>query len=433
MIKGFSKLTKNEKIKQVQIYLNDSELVNDFYLSALENKNLEKIISELSENVLSVHPFPYSLVPNFLIDGHSYFVPMVTEESSVVAAAAKSAGFWSERGGFHTEIIGVIKTGQVHFKFTGSSEQLNLFFEQIKPVLYKAVSGIDARMKIRGGGIQDISLINRTKDLEFYYQLHIEFDTCDAMGANYMNSCLETIAHEFRHLAQSSVTGLNGRLEIIMAILSNYSPESAVKVWGECIVPELDDGKLEISAQLFAEKFRDAVRIAEIDIHRAVTHNKGFYNGIDAVALATGNDWRAIESNGHAFAASTGKYKSISTVRLNGNVFRFEATVPLQVGTVGGITNLHPLAKMSLKILKNPSAKDLMRIMASAGLASNFAAVRSLITTGIQKGHMKMHLTNMLMMMHASENERTEANKHFEHFEISYAALEDFIQKLRGN
>jgi hydroxymethylglutaryl-CoA reductase len=432
MIKGFSKLSKAEKIKFTQSQMIDQELIDWIHSAHLENKSLEELISNLSENVLAVYPLPYGVAPNFLIDGKAYIVPMVTEESSVVAAAAKSAGFWSQRGGFHTEIVGLLKTGQVHLKYTGESNRLFQFFEQIKPDLYKSVATIDAKMKSRGGGIQDISLNNKTKDIANYYQLHVTFDTCDAMGANYMNSCLESIAVEFLNKAMNADFGLEGETEVIMSILSNYSPESAVKVWVECPISELEQAGSQFTGIEFAKRFSDAVEIAEVDIHRAVTHNKGFYNGVDAVALATGNDWRAIESNGHAFASATGRYKSLSTVKTEGNMFWFGAIIPLQVGTVGGITNLHPLAKLSLQILKIPSAKELMKIMASVGLASNFAAIRSLITTGIQKGHMKMHLSNILLMFNANDEERTLAADYFSANEITYAAVERFIEKLRA-
>jgi hydroxymethylglutaryl-CoA reductase len=432
MIKGFSKLSPEDKTSLIQELLMDTDLSEVFNSVSLENKNTEKIIRELSENVLAVFPLPYSIVPNFKIDGKDYFVPMVTEESSVVAAAAKSAGYWNERGGFHTEIISTVKTGQIHFKYNGRSNSLKDFFNRNETQLLQSVALLDTKMKHRGGGIKGISLLDQTIEMENYYQIHVDFDTCDAMGANYMNSCLETIAKEFNQLAQLSTSNLNEKPEIIISILSNYSPESAVKVWVECPVRDLDDGKLGFTTQKFAERFQDAVKIAEVDVRRAVTHNKGFYNGIDAVALATGNDWRAIEANGHAYASESGKYKSVSRVVTAGDVFRFEAKIPLQVGTVGGITNLHPMTKLSLEVLKNPSANTLMRIIASVGLASNFAAVRSLITTGIQKGHMKMHLSNILMSLNATEEEKTEANRYFAHQEISHSKVVDFILQLRG-
>jgi hydroxymethylglutaryl-CoA reductase len=427
MIRGFSKLSKDEKrrfIIENYLSVENAEIFNSL---ALANHSIEKLIENFSENVLSVFPFPYSIAPNFLIDGKEYSVPMVTEESSVVAAASKSAGFWYSRGGFKTEIIGTTKSGHVHFISNSTKEFLSEKVEEWKPQLIQSVEKIDAGMKKRGGGIQSISLVDKTKALENYFQLEVSFDTCDAMGANYMNSCLEGIAEKFSELA----VNFEIPVEIIMSILSNYSPKNAVKVFTECDVNALDDRKLQMSPIDFAHKFVQAFEIARVDVSRAVTHNKGFYNGVDSVALATGNDWRAIEANGHAYCSRDGEYRSISIASITGNIFRFEATVPLQVGTVGGITTLHPLAKLSIEILGIPSAIELMKIMASVGLASNFAAVKSLVTTGIQKGHMRMHLSNILTEFHASETEIAAAQKYFADKTISKADVEEFICNFR--
>lgn len=428
MIKGFSKLSKEEKRKFIIDTLISGESAKIFNTVSSKNLEIDNLIDGFSENVISTYYFPYSLAPNFLIDGKEYHIPMVTEESSVVAAAAKSAGFWYNRGGFRTEIIGTVKNGQVHFISSANKKNLSEKFEEWKSFLLSSVSNIDSGMRKRGGGIQTISLIDKTNDIDNYYQIDVSFDTRDAMGANYMNSCLEGIAARFLEL--SSSFGFD--VDIIMSILSNYSPQNSVKVFVECPVDMLDDGKLGMTAKEFANKFKMAVDIAHIDISRAVTHNKGFYNGVDAVALATGNDWRAIEANGHAFVSREGKYKSISTAIIKDNIFRFEATVPMQVGTVGGITTLHPLAKLSMEILHKPTSTELMKIITSVGLASNFAAVKSLVTTGIQKGHMKMHLSNILSSIGVTEKEKAETIKYFSDKTVSQAAVEEFISNLRS-
>ena len=431
MIKGFSKFSKEEKREYILKNFLTEDSLELFSSIAIENKEIKRLIDGLSENVISTYFLPYSIAPNYLIDGKDYLVPMVTEESSVVAAASKSAGFWYSRGGFKTEVIGTVKTGHVHFKFDGDKSKLESFFLSRKDSLLNAVRLIDLRMIDRGGGIQYIRLINKTKELDKLFQLEVGFDTCDAMGANYMNTCLEGIAASLIKQSRSAKDELQGNVEIIMSILSNYSPNNAIKVHVECSVEQLDDGKIGMPVHEFANKFAEAVKIAEIDVYRAVTHNKGFYNGVDSVALATGNDWRAIEANGHAFAASGGQYKSLSKVTLDNNVFRFEATIPLQVGTVGGIINIHPLAKISKVILGNPSAIDLMKILSSVGLASNFAAVKSLVTTGIQKGHMKMHLNNILAEFNATEDEAIQVKQYFEHKTVSHAEVQKYILKLR--
>jgi hydroxymethylglutaryl-CoA reductase len=186
-----------------------------------------------------------------------------------------------------------------------------------------------------------------------------------------------------------------------------------------------------MDAHELADRFRTAVRIAEIDPYRATTHNKGIFNGIDAVILATGNDFRAIEACGHAFAARDGQYRSLSSCTIENDILRFELKIPLAIGTVGGLTALHPLAKLSLELLENPSARELMMIIACTGLAQNFAAVRSLVTTGIQAGHMKMHLTNILNHLQATDEEATRAVEHFSTQAITFSGVRDFLSKIR--
>ena len=431
MIKGFSGLSTEEKRTFIANRLKDLS-VDDFYFSLPRNREIEGLMEDFSENVISVFPFPYSVAPNFLIDNKEYLIPFVTEESSVVAAAAKSAKFWYNRGGFKTEIIGTVKKGQVHIITTVPSELLRKRVITWKPLILNAVAEIDSKMKSRGGGIQNIELVDQSMNLQNYFQLDVSFKTCDAMGANYMNSCLEGIAHEILKLAEQDQELKSFNFEVVMSILSNYSPDNAVKISVDCPVRKLDDGKLGIKPDVFAEKFVQAVTIAQIDVSRAVTHNKGMYNGIDSVALATGNDWRAIEANGHAYASRNGKYSSLSTARIENEYFFFEATIPLQVGAVGGITALHPLARVSMQILEKPSAEDLMKVMAAAGLASNFAAVKALTTTGIQKGHMKMHLSNILSTLGASEAEKNIVGEYFKDKTVSNSAVEKYLDNIRS-
>ena len=188
----------------------------------------------------------------------------------------------------------------------------------------------------------------------------------------------------------------------------------------------------ETEPEVFARKFTKAVRIAEIDVNRATTHNKGIFNGIDAVILATGNDFRATEACGHSYAARNGKYESLTHVGVKDGKFRFWMDIPLAVGTVGGLTNLHPLAKTSLEMLGSPNAEELMQIIASIGLAQNFAAVSSLVTTGIQKGHMKMHLMNILNHLEANESERKLAKEKFCNDIISFTKVRDYINSIRS-
>ena len=287
-------------------------------------------------------------------------------------------------------------------------------------------------MQKRGGGILGLELIDKTSALENYYQLHATFETKDSMGANFINSCLEQLAKTLKEEAQN-YTDFNEaekNITVVMSILSNYVPNCIVRAEVSCKVEYLAEKKIE-NPQEFAEKFVQAVRIAEIEPFRAVTHNKGIMNGVDAVVLATGNDFRAVEAGVHAYASRNGHYSSLSHAKIENGIFTFWMEIPLALGTVGGLTSLHPLVKMALEILGKPSAKELMQVVAVTGLAQNFAALRSLTTTGIQEGHMKMHLNNILNQFEANPEERIAILKHFEKNTVTHAAVVALIENLR--
>lgn len=434
-IKGFSKLNKTEKIAWLAKYFltsNPLDIAREFSSYMHANAELQKVFDGISENTLTNFYLPYSVAPNFVINGRTYVVPMVIEESSVVAAASSGAKFWSERGGFHAEVISTTKVGHVHFLWRGDAEKLFSFFEEIKPLLYADVKPLTENMEARGGGLKDISLVDCTEIESGYYQLKATFETVDAMGANFINSVLEEFAQCLTEEAKEypAFSGSEKDLEVVMSILSNYTPECLVKAWVECDVKDL--GTFDaMDANQFAKKFRTAVNIAQHDVFRATTHNKGIFNGIDAVILATGNDFRAIEACGHAYAARNGKYASLTSCEIKNNKFRFSIEIPLAVGTIGGLTKLHPLSRRSLEMLGNPGAKELMKIVACVGLAQNFAAVKALVTSGIQKGHMKMHLTNILRHFGASENEIEKAAAYFADKTVSFSSVREFLQDHR--
>jgi hydroxymethylglutaryl-CoA reductase len=372
------------------------------------------------------------IAPNFLINDRYYSVPMVIEESSVVAAAAKSAKYWSTRGGFKATVLNTEKIGQVHFLYKGDSSKLQSFFNAVKPTLIDSTGNITKNMQKRGGGILGLELRDKTSALENYFQLHATFETKDSMGANFINSCLEQLAKTLKEEAQN-YTDFNEsekNITVVMSILSNYVPNCIVRAEVSCKVQDLAEKKIE-NPQEFAEKFVQAVRIAEIEPFRAVTHNKGIMNGVDAVVLATGNDFRAVEAGVHAYASRNGQYSSLSHAKIEDGIFTFWMEIPLALGTVGGLTSLHPLVKMALEILGKPSAKELMKVVAVTGLAQNFAALRSLTTTGIQEGHMKMHLNNILNQFEANSEERKAILKHFEKNTVTHAAVVALIENLR--
>tara|TARA_R110002012_G_scaffold116344_6_gene264028 strand:+ start:1688 stop:2983 length:1296 start_codon:yes stop_codon:yes gene_type:complete len=428
LVSGFSKLSKSEKIDWlVSTYLNNDKTakntISNYWNS---DEKLQNLHDDFIENTISNFYLPLGVAPNFNINGSIYTIPMVIEESSVVAAASKAAKFWGDRGGFKTEVISTEKIGQVHFTYSGHFDELQAFFNKIKPQILSDAKPITKNMEQRGGGILDLVLVNKTNQLKDYYQLHATFETLDAMGANFINSCLEQFANTLKREANELTEPLN----VVMSILSNYVPNCIVKASVSCKIEELTDKG--INAEAFAEKFIQAVNIAKIEPYRAVTHNKGIMNGIDAVVLATGNDFRAIEAGVHAYASRNGSYSSLTHAKVENSVFTFWIELPLALGTVGGLTKLHPLVKLALDILGNPSAKELMQIVAVAGLAQNFGALRSLVTTGIQEGHMKMHLMNILNQFEATKEEKAIIVEQFKTETVSHSGVVDALEKLRA-
>jgi len=434
IVQGFSKYTKQQRIDAlIQKYGFDLNLAQ--WLSSFEasDENTQKIINDLSENLVSNFHLPFSIAPNFVVNGKNLFFPLVSEESSVVAALGNAAGFWARRGGFHAEVLGTEKKGQVHFRWNGNLEYLQSLFPEITLKLRTESAFLVAKMKERGGGVSGIELKSLPQILPNYFQLDVGFETCDAMGANFINSCLEQFGKSLQDyfLTSEKVSKGQRECEIIMAILSNYTPESRVRAWVECPVTELLDGKTESECLQFALKFEQAVRISQADVSRAVTHNKGIFNGVDALAVATGNDFRAIEACGHAFAARNGRYAGLTDVQIHDGSFRFSIELALAVGVVGGVTAVHPLAKLAMQILYKPSASELMMYLAVAGLASNFGAVKALVSVGIQQGHMKMHLSNILNQLNVPEENRAEIQQHFQDKTVSFSAVEEYLKNLK--
>ena len=436
-ISGFSKLSKLEKISWLAknfLYSSPVEVINEFASYWHDNVEAQKQFEGFSENTLTNFHLPFGVAPNFLINGKEYCVPMVTEESSVVAAASNAAKFWMERGGIKATVISTTKIGQVHFYYYGAKEKIKQFFPTLKIELLSGVKSLTENMEKRGGGITNIELIDFTNKEANYYQLKVSFETCDSMGANFINSVLESFGAILKEAVKSSsiFNESEKNIEINMCILSNYTPDCIVKAEVGCKVEDL--GLInKVSAKVFADRFCKSVRIATIDSYRATTHNKGILNGIDAVVIATGNDFRAVESCIHTYASRNGTYASLSEAKIENGKFIFSLTVPLALGTVGGLTKLHPLANKSLQLLGNPSATELMQIVASVGLAQNFSAVRSLVTTGIQQGHMKMHLTNIIAELNATWEEANQIEIYFENRNISVSAVREFLHKLRND
>lgn len=434
-VKGFSKLSKEGKIEWiVKEFFQGDDAVVDFLKSYWhKDAEIQKLHDEFTENTLTNFYIPLGVAPNFLINGKMYCIPMAIEESSVIAAASKSAAFWLERGGFKAHVISTVKVGHVHFAWYGNYDKLQAFFEKNKHKFIEGTKDITKNMRARGGGVLDIQLINKTEEEPNYYQLMATFETCDSMGANFINSNLEEFAKILRTelMLDEAMDEKERDVNVIMCILSNYTPQCIVRAEVSCPVEQLivDDN---IKPEQFAHKFEQAIHVARIEPYRATTHNKGIYNGIDSVVIATGNDFRAIEAAGHTYASRDGKYRSLSDVEVKDGIFRFWIDVPMALGTVGGLTSLHPMVKFSLQMLGNPDAKELMEIVATAGLAQNFGAVRSLVTTGIQRGHMKMHLLNILNQLGATEAEREAIKNHFADKVVSHSEVVNRFYKMRG-
>ena len=434
-ITGFSKLLKAQKIKWItETYFQNAiaakQVLEQYWNS---DQKLQQLHDEFTENTISNYYLPFGVAPNFVVNGKRFVIPMAIEESSVIAAASKAAKFWDQRGGFSAKVINTVKVGQVHFSFVGRTEKLKVFFEAIKKELLASIKGISQKMTKRGGGILDIELRDKTSQLSNYYQLHCTFETVDAMGANYINTCLEQFAKTLQTEALTFLefTPEEKEIEIIMSILSNYVPQCLVRAEVSCAIEELPSTPA-LSSEAYAEKFVRAITIATIEPYRAVTHNKGIMNGIDAVVLATGNDFRAVEAGVHAYASKNGQYTSLTHAYIENKQLYFYIELPLALGTVGGLTGLHPLVRFALELLDHPNARELMEITAVAGLAQNFAAVNSLITTGIQEGHMKMHLMNIMNQYQASDKEKTQLIEYFKYHIVSNAAVEEQLAQLRN-
>jgi hydroxymethylglutaryl-CoA reductase len=430
-IHGFSKLSREDQINLVSAFSKEPAGVkNELLAHRFANKDQQDIYDGFSENTVSNFFLPYSIAPNFMINERLYLLPMVTEESSVVAAAAWAAKYWSDRGGFHTRVVSMNKPGYIHFIWKGSAAEITTFVNGMTPGFLEVTSFFTRNMKTRGGGIQSIQLIDLSDRIEGYYQIEVVFNTADSMGANFINSCLESMTSFMRE--QVELAGISDRLTIILSVLSNYTPQCTVECSVNCHPDRLSQPQNGLKGMDFARKFEMAVNIARVSISRAVTHNKGIYNGIDAVIIATGNDFRAVEADGHAYAARKGNYSGLTTVELFPDSFTCKIEVPMSIGTVGGLTRSHPMVRVSMKILGEPDAAGLMSIASAAGLANNFSAVRALITEGIQHGHMHLHLSNLLQQLKASAQEKEAAENYFKVHPVSHASVEEFLKDRRA-
>lgn len=387
---GFAKLSPTERIEALQ---KEGLLTWDEAQILKEQKGLPlSIADQLTENVLSTFDLPFSLAPYFLINGRDYVLPMVTEEPSVVAAASFAAKLIQRSGGFTTQVhqrqmIGEIALTDVEDRNTASKRIL----EDKKTLLQLANEAYPSIVK-RGGGARDLWVENKGDFLIVY----LAVDPKEAMGANMLNTMLEALTDRIQELSGG---------QALMAILSNLATRSLVSA--RCAIDFKALSRNPDEAIEIAHRMELASQLAQVDPYRAATHNKGIFNGIDALVLATGNDWRAIEAGAHAYAAQSGSYKGLSqwTSQPEEKKLYGEITLPMPVATKGGSIGLNPTVQVSNRLLGEPSAIELAGIIASLGLAQNFAALKALVTTGIQAGHMKLQARSLALLAGAKEEE----------------------------
>ncbi len=384
--KGFSQLTIEQRLDKLSEF---GGLTNED-LQFLRRGGLKdtKLGEKFIENVVGYFQMPLGVATNFRIDGVERFIPMAVEETSIIAAASKTAKWILETGEITTEVVGQNIIGQIQFAKIQNVEKFrDLILSHKTQWIEMANREVASGLVNRGGGVEDLTVrILDRGDGYFMGVVHVMMNPCDAMGANIINQVCEYLKEPMEMITGEKVT---------MCILSNLVDSKITKA---CIELRNVDSEL-------AEKIEEASFFAQIDPYRAATNNKGVLNGIDPIVVATGNDWRAVEAGIHAYASRDGQYRSITRWKRDGNslVGLFEA--PLIVGIVGGVTTLHPMASLSLRLLNVHSANDLSRVMAAVGLAQNLGALKALTTVGIIEGHMKLHVKNLAIGAGAQEKE----------------------------
>lgn len=387
---GFAKLSPTERIEAL---LKEGLLTWDEAQILKEQQGLPlSIADQLTENVLSTFDLPFSLAPYFLINGQDYVLPMVTEEPSVVAAASFAAKLIQRSGGFTTQVHQRQMIGEIALTDVREVEMASKRILEDKKTLLQLANEAYPSIVKRGGGARDLWIENKGDFLIVY----LAVDPKEAMGANMLNTMLEALTEPIQELSGG---------QVLMAILSNLATRSLVSA--RCAIDFKALSRNPEEATAIAQRMELASQLAQVDPYRAATHNKGIFNGIDALVLATGNDWRAIEAGAHAYAAQSGPYKGLSHWKSQPEEKKLygEITLPMPVATKGGSIGLNPTVQVSHRLLGEPSAIELAGIIASLGLAQNFAALKALVTTGIQAGHMKLQAHSLALLAGAKEEE----------------------------
>lgn len=385
---GFYKKSRQERIDI--LHQNNPLSAENLDILHKDSNLSEAIAGKMAENHLGTFALPLSVLPELLVDGQVYSVPMVTEEPSVVAAASFGAKIIARSGGLTTTIHNRIMIGQVAlFDVPDHSKASQAILDQKASILEAANQAHPSIVK-RGGGARDLTVESKDEFLIVYLQVDVQ----EAMGANILNNMLEAIKEDLEELSRG---------QTLIGILSNYATESLVTAQCRLAISSLATSFA--IAQETAQKIALASKLAQVDPYRAATHNKGIFNGIDAVVIATGNDWRAVEAGAHAFASRDGHYKGLSTWSVDGEHLIGSITLPLPIASVGGSIGLNPKVAVAFDLLNQPKARQLASIIASVGLCQNFAALRALVTSGIQAGHMKLHAKSLALLAGAEEQE----------------------------
>ncbi|MGC1181330.1 hydroxymethylglutaryl-CoA reductase, degradative [Legionella sp.] len=417
LFRGFSKLSREERFKRLLAL----GAITPEDIAFLKNGGVKdlNLADKLIENVIGYFQLPLGVATNFNINGQDYVIPMAVEETSIIAALSKSAKWIRQYGEIKTWVEGDCILGQIQLaKVNDFQKFAQVFIENRFYLIEKANQNVAANMVKRGGGVIDLQLRQLSReDGKDMAVIHLTMNSCDAMGANIINQVLEYL--------KSPIEELTGE-EVTMCILSNLNDQKLTTA--QVTINTIDP--------ILGKKLQEASIFAEMDAYRAATHNKGVMNGIDPVLIATGNDWRAVEAGVHAYAARDGRYQAITRWRYQNNALIGQLTAPIIVGTIGGVTSLHPTAKMCLRMMNISSANELSQVIAAVGLVQNLGAIKALCTEGIIQGHMKLHIDNLLLAAGADENEMPELKERLQHWldmhkRISLNNAHDLLAEIR--
>lgn len=430
----FKSYYKKSRQDRIDVLVDQEQITSDQAEFLKNGQGLPtEIADNMIENALSTYGLPYGLALNFLINDQEIQIPMVTEEPSVIAAASNGGKIIQQAGGFKSQVNQRLMTGQI--AFTGLEDdaqalRFEAYVTEFSDDLLAVANAAYPSIVGRGGGARSIrsQYYPATDSSASFFIVYLTIDTQEAMGANMMNTMLEALkAHILGQV--DFIANIDG----LMAILSNYAVEATATATCEITARLLDKGP--ISGVEVASKIALASQLAQVDVYRATTHNKGIMNGVDAFVLATGNDWRAIEAGVHAYAARDGQYRGLAkwTYDSDREILSGELTLPLALGAVGGSIGIHPTVQVTKSILGQSDAKHLMEIAVSLGLAQNFAAVRALVTEGIQAGHMQLQAKSLAIQAGADGDQEINAVvtalENADHKNL--AAAKEILEKLR--